>query len=151
MNDARRLRLGILFALGTFALVGPAAAAAGCGSSGSVQSGSAQASSTGAGGAGGSTSSGGGSGGGIMCANGQSPMMECFTLDQLTMMLCSPPMGGDTSDAGICVDGGLDGGTVLTDCLPAPSVRNDCCNPAMGGPTKQGDKCCYTFCTGSCC
>ncbi|MEO7331323.1 MAG: hypothetical protein ABI193_22295, partial [Minicystis sp.] len=162
MTEARRLRVGILLALGAGGAL-PALAGTGCGDvtvgpSGSASVGSTTATTTsaGSGGAGGSatatttttgsttTSTTGAGGAPPLCPNGN-PTQQCYTLAQLEQILNHPPMGGDNGD------GGPDGGIVLTECPEHGLVQNDCCNPAAAGPVEQGDECCYQFCQSGCC
>lgn len=155
MTEARRLRVGILLALGSTGAL-PALAIAGCGDvtvgpSGSAGVGTTTATTTsGSGGAGGAattgstTSSTTGAGGGPLCPGGN-PTQQCYTLAQLEQMINNPPMGGDVGD------GGPDGGVVLTECPAYGIVQNDCCNPAAAGPVEKEDTCCYEFCQSGCC
>jgi hypothetical protein len=112
------------------------------GGSGAVSSGGSGGATGGAAGMGGASGSGGSP---PACEYG-TPSQECFTLDQLESMINNPFRGGDVG-----LDAGADAWIEVTECLPKESVQDGCCNQATYGPEKQGEECCYVFCTGGCC
>ncbi len=150
MADSDKLRLRFLAALVSSGVLASTVTA--CGGSTKTEGSGGSGGSTASGGSGGTASGGtagtGGSGGmagAFQCAYG-TPATQCFTLSQLESQLNNPPQGGDVG-----LDAGADAWITVTDCLPKEQVQDGCCTPASQGPEKQGDTCCYVFCTGACC
>jgi hypothetical protein len=129
---------------------GGSGATGGSATGGSATGGSATGgSATGGSATGGSATGGtaGTTGGAPACASGGD--RQCFTLEELEHQLNNPPRVADHDPP---LDAGMDGPYVeVTDCLDAVDVRDGCCNPAVYGPEREDGRCCYTFCSTSCC
>ncbi|MEZ4405642.1 MAG: ferritin-like domain-containing protein [Polyangiales bacterium] len=84
---------------------------------------------------------------GPVCPGGRAPTRECLTLEQMEARVRNPPQGGGgVTDAGAPVDVPR----AQNGCYEARYVQDGCCNPAVA-VDREGDTCCYSYCTGACC
>ncbi len=82
-----------------------------------------------------------------VCASGK-PSRECFDEASMKAMF-APGRGGDVGgDAAVVIPPDA---YDPSGCVAMKYAQNGCCNPAVTPGERVGDKCCYTFCTGSCC
>lgn len=76
---------------------------------------------------------------------------ECLTESQVESRLRTPPQGGGgPNDAAVDALVPLDVPRASNGCYIAMAVQDGCCNRAAL-VERQGELCCYTFCTGACC
>lgn len=83
-----------------------------------------------------------------LCSFG-TPRRECLTMAQAEARIRNPVGEMPMRDAG-SDDVPLDVPVASNGCYAASALTDDCCNRAVL-VEREGDTCCYTFCTGACC
>jgi hypothetical protein len=74
------------------------------------------------------------------------PERRCFAPDELERTVRFPPGKMEPRDGGVA-----DAAVAGNGCYASAFVSDSCCNTAQGDPVREGDRCCYVFCTGACC
>ncbi len=82
-----------------------------------------------------------------LCSFG-TPQRECLTQAQVEARIRNPI--GEVPRVDASADVPLDVPVATNGCYAASAVTDSCCNRAVL-VEREGDTCCYTFCTGACC
>jgi len=81
----------------------------------------------------------------VLCRFG-TPERRCYAPDELERTVRFPPGERQNPDGGVA-----DAAVAGNGCYASAFVSDSCCNTAQVDPVREGDRCCYVFCTGACC